>query len=479
MPPSASRFAILACCCLTASCAISSNARKSTEQAPQANNPVVGGASLAMTALRSTALATVREPVTTATLGVAVLWTRPHEALVSNIPVDLPEPPQVAEIPGTPEFERLLDKRHLPLSQKGSIKWLVDGKNFFPELDRKIAEAHKSIDIQVFIFDNDDVATRYADTLKERSKSVKVHVLFDDLGSTFAQLSPPDTPGPAGFTAPMNMASYLERDSKVRARRTLNPWLVSDHTKLMVFDQQCAMIGGMNIGREYYSEWHDLMCCVDGPVVTTLQKDFSRSWHKAGPLGDFATIFRKPDFFRKNHASPDDISLRPLRTDPVAGQYQVLKAYLLAIRSARTRIWIENPYIAHDEVIRALVGAARRGVDVRVILPAKGDSTIMDVANIATERTLIEAGAKIYRYPRMTHMKVMLCDGWGTMGSANLDTLSMRINRELNLAFRNPEAVAGLEKQVFLPDFRTSKRISLKDTESGIAPIAAKVASQL
>jgi cardiolipin synthase len=479
MPSSASRLPLLACCWLTASCAISSNARRSTEQAPQANNPVVGGASLAMTALRSTAVATIKEPITTARLGFALLWTRPHEALVANLPVELPLDPQAKEIPGSPEFEKLLDRKHFPLAQKGSVKWLVDGSQFFPELDRHIAAAKKSVDIQVFIFDNDDIATRYADVLKARSKEVKVHVLFDDLGSTFAQLSPPDTPGPIGFTAPINMARYLEDHSKVRARRILNPWLASDHTKLLVFDQQCAMLGGMNIGREYYSEWHDLMGCVEGPIVTTLAKDFNRSWHKAGPWGDFATLVRSPGFLRRNKAAPDDISIRPFRTDPSVGQYDVLKSYLLGIRSARKRIWIENPYIAHDELIRALSGAARRGVDVRVILPAHGDSGIMDIANISTERTLIQAGAKIYRYPRMTHMKVMLCDGWGTMGSANMDTLSMRINRELNIAFRSAASISALEKQVFLPDFKTSKLIKLSDTESSIAPLAEMVADQL
>ncbi|MDB6079416.1 MAG: hypothetical protein JWO82_3163 [Akkermansiaceae bacterium] len=477
MPSLASRFALLACS-LTASCAISSNARRSTELASQANNPVVGGASLAMTAFRATALATVKEPITTTRLGFALLWNRPREIVVSNLPVEIPSEPPEKEVPGTPEFEQLLDRKHFPLAQKGNVKWLVDGKQFFPELERQIAQAIKTINIQVFIFDNDDIAVKYADILKQRASSVKVKVLFDDLGSTFAQLSPPDTPGPIGFTAPINMADYLERDSKVRSRRVLNPWLASDHTKLLVFDDQRAMLGGMNIGREYYSEWHDLMACVEGPVVTTLAKDFNRSWRKAGPWGDFAA-FRKPGFLHRLKPSPDDISLRPFRTDPSTGQYEILKSYLMAIRSSRKRIWIENPYFAHDDLVQAVAGAARRGVDVRVILPEKGDSTIMDIGNIATARTLIQAGVKIYRYPRMTHMKVMLCDGWGTMGSANLDTLSMRINRELNIAFRNPAAVAGLENQIFLPDFKASKIMKLSETGSSVAPIAEMVADQL
>jgi cardiolipin synthase len=93
---------------------------------------------------------------------------------------------------------------------------------------------------------------------------------------------------------------------------------------------------------------------------------------------------------------------------------------------------------------------------------------------------LIEAGAKIYRYPRMTHMKVMICDGWAQVGSANLDTLSMRINRELNIAFSSPAAVKALEQQVFQRDFRASGRITHEETtSSAIAPVAEAVADQL
>jgi cardiolipin synthase len=79
----------------------------------------------------------------------------------------------------------------------------------------------------------------------------------------------------------------------------------------------------------------------------------------------------------------------------------------------------------------------------------------------------------------MTHMKVMIADGWGCIGSANLDTLSMRINRELNLAFSDPAVVRDLEQQVFLPDFRASKRIRLEETSSAVAPLAEAIADQL
>jgi cardiolipin synthase len=99
---------------------------------------------------------------------------------------------------------------------------------------------------------------------------VKVRVMFDDFGSATAHLSSPKTKVPASFQPPPDMRVYLEGGSNVRVRRTLNPWLVADHTKLLVFDDRTAILGGMNIGREYYNEWHDLMVRIDGPVVAHL-----------------------------------------------------------------------------------------------------------------------------------------------------------------------------------------------------------------
>jgi cardiolipin synthase len=354
----------------------------------------------------------------------------------------------------------------------------VDGPAFFHELDHQIAAARESINLQIFIFDNDDIGVRYANALKLRSTEIPVHVLFDDLGSTMAQQSAPKTLGPLGFAPPQNMSTYLRKDSKTRARRTLNPWLVCDHTKLIVFDQQIALVGGMNIGREYYSEWHDLMIRVEGPIVQTLSRDFTRAWRKAGPWGDLA-LLSNPAIFRHHESLSDGIPLRILRTDPTEGRYEILDATLLAIRGARKRIWIQNPYFGHDDLIVAVKAAARRGVDVRVIIPKGGDSSIMDAGNLSTAKNLMDAGAKVYMYPKMTHLKAILCDDWASVGSANFDTVSMRINRELNLAFPSATAVHALEKLVFLPDFQKSRKVLPKETEGLTIRIAETLGDQL
>lgn len=464
---------------LASSCgSLERNVARSTEHRPQANDPLTGGGQLVLSAFRATAVAGVRQPVTTLRSGLAMLWNRPSEFISSNLPFGVADSPPPAEIPGTPEFEVLLDRNGIPRRESGRLSWLVDGPGFFPELDRQLASARRSVNMQFFIYDNDDIAVRYADRLKLLAEKVPVRILFDDLGSTLAHTAAPETPAPAGFTPPADIEFYLKSESKIRVRRTLNPWLVCDHTKLLVFDQRTAIIGGMNMGREYFSEWHDLMVKIEGPIIETLSHEFDLAWRKAGPWGDLA-LLRTPSVFRRPPPVDGGIPLRLMRTDPAIGQHHILDATLLAIRAARTRVWIENPYFAHDAIAREVEAAARRGVDVRVVLPASGDSPIMDAGNLGTARAIIEAGGKVYRYPRMTHLKAMICDGWAQVGSANLDTLSMRINRELNLAFTDPATLRQLEKKVFLPDFRASQRIRIEETTSPAAAFAESIADQL
>jgi len=460
---------------LTSCGSLGLNARKSSEL-PQTNSSLDGARGVGMAIFRSTAVASLRQPVTTTKLGFALFYQRMRAMLrVNDSPPVLETQP--SEIPGSPEFEHLLDHHGIRHAGSGTLAFLVNGSSFYPDFEKEVAHARKSIDVQVYIFDNDDAAVHCADLLKARSGEIPVHVLCDDMGTTIAQTAAPDTPAPAGFTPPAEIVDYLREGSRVKVRRALNPWLVSDHTKLFVFDHERAYLGGMNIGREYRSEWHDLMARVEGPIVSPLQREFTRAWRKAGPWGDLALI-RNP-IHRDPPPLRSGIPLRILRTDTVVGRYDVLKATRYAIRASRKRIWVENPYFAADDIEDELVAAARRGVDVRVILPKRGDSTIMDTANLAAARHLMAAGVKVIRYPGMTHMKVMMCDGWATFGSANLDTLSMRINRELNLAFTDPKTIKALENAVFVPDFKRSTPLRKEETDGVIVPLVQSVARQL
>jgi cardiolipin synthase len=459
---------------LTTSCAsFERNARRSSEAREQANPLPVTGGSIALLVLRSTAVATVKQPVTTLRTGGALALNRTRELIRSNISLDRVPRELPPYAPGSDEFERALERNGCRRIGLGTIRPLVDGREFFPAYLGEIKKATHSVDTQLYIFDNDDTSVRCADLLRARSNEVRVRVLFDDLGTTMSHAAAPETPGPRGFTPPVDIAEYLSKGSNVHVRRNLNPWLVSDHTKLIVIDRKRAFLGGMNIGREYESEWHDLMVQVDGPVVEQLQRQFNRAWRKAGPGGDLA-LFRAPR--RQRQVSGEGVPLRILRTDPAEGTYEILKAFRLAIRASKKRIWIENPYFSSDDIADELIAAARRGVDVRVILPTRGDSGLMEAGNRATAQSLMAAGVKVLRYPGMTHLKIMICDDWATLGSANLDVLSLRINSELNLAFNDPASVRVLEKRIFETDFRKSRPFHFSEVDRPINPLAEAVA---
>ena len=95
--------------------------------------------------------------------------------------------------------------------------------------------------------------------VKQRATAIPTRILLDDIGSTISASLNPTTPGPPGFRAVPDITTYLRRDSELQLRRILDPWAIIDHCKLLVFDGKTALLGGINIGREYYSEWHDLM----------------------------------------------------------------------------------------------------------------------------------------------------------------------------------------------------------------------------
>jgi len=120
------------------------------------------------------------------------------------------------------------------------------------------------------------VAVEVADQLKRRSSAVKTRIVLDRMGTLAAGISPPATPLPENFVPPKSIFSYLKNGSEVHVRAFLNPWLSADHCKVIVIDGNRAWVGGMNIGREYRYEWHDLMVELKGPVVGSLENEFRK-----------------------------------------------------------------------------------------------------------------------------------------------------------------------------------------------------------
>jgi cardiolipin synthase len=354
------------------------------------------------------------------------------------------------------KWEQQLDTLVGAEQYRGSMEPLIDGEAFFVSLVQAIQDARESVEIRLYIFDSDDYALRIADLLKRRSHAIRVRVLVDQLGTLAAGQIPSASPYYSRSKPPVSIAAYLKQDSNIEVRTVNNPWLTSDHTKVIVVDRNRAYVGGMNIGREYRYEWHDLMVELNGPIVGRLLKDFDKRWAYAGFGGDlaFAIASLKDEPYSGEADEPGFIDIRPLYTR--TGDAQILRAQLAAIRQARSRIYVEQPYVSEDEVIAELIRARRRGVDVRVVLPVHSDSGFMNGANLLAARAFISNGVRVYGYPGMTHVKAALFDGWACLGSANFDKLSLRINQETDLATSDPHFVEQLQRELFEVDFARS-----------------------
>jgi cardiolipin synthase len=365
--------------------------------------------------------------------------------------------PELSYAPGMnlDEWEQDLDGISGQEQEKGTIEFLVDGDEYFPRLVTAFENALESIDIRTYIFDNDDFAVEVADVLKGRSTDVKIKVMFDALGNLLAMQADAES-APQDHVPPMSMESYLEQGSEIAVRSRANPWLTGDHTKTTIIDKKIAFVGGMNIGREYRYEWHDLMMQVTGPIVDRLQHDSDKAWARAGILGDVANFFR---FLagKKRNADDEGYAIRPLYTRSFDSQ--IYRAQLEAIRRSSNYILIENAYFSDDAILYELARARRRGVDVRVILPTSGNHGPLNSSNQVAINKMLENGIRVYLYPGMSHVKAAIFDGWACFGSANFDKLSLEINKELNLATSEPAVVNELLERIFLPDMAASTEI--------------------
>jgi cardiolipin synthase A/B len=375
-------------------------------------------------------------------------------------------------------FEAELDRQLKPARARGTVKLLMDAE-FFHTLSDALRTAQDPVDMQMYIFDNDDVAVAVADELKAASRRVPVRVLFDDLGTQQAcRIQPASLP--RGYQGPDDMLAYLKKDSNIDARRLRNIFLTSTHTKIITIGSQRAFIGGMN-GREYKHEWHDMMAEVRGPVVRLLQAEVNRAFRQTNIGGDLSHLFsqgsipgRDEKYRGSGIAEPAGAyDIRVFHTR--AFKPQIERAIHIAIRRAERRIWIENPYFADDRIVRELLAARDRGVDVRVVVPFISDQKIMGANNLATASVLLRHGVKVYAYPRKHHLKAALFDDWAFIGSANLDHLSLRLNEEVNIAYSAPAAIREIENRLFLKDFRVSKELRPNSIQTDFKTVLAEM----
>lgn len=223
----------------------------------------------------------------------------------------------------------------------------------------------------------------------------------------------------------------------------------------------------MNIGREYRSDWHDMMIEVTGPLLGWMQKTFDRCWAHHGWGGDLAEMAAQLRSGRKAAARipvpAGAIPVRPLYGTAIHSDIKT--SQFAALRAAQQRIWLENSYLTDSHYIHELIQARHRGLDVRVILPEENDSPLIKLSNKALIPRLLRHGIRVWTVPEMSHVKAAIYDGWATVGSANYDRLSFRVNQEFNIGYSDPATVETLRRDLFLKDMdRGRELLSVPET---------------
>lgn len=334
------------------------------------------------------------------------------------------------------------------LSGGNDVRLLQDGREAFPAMLEAIAGARHSVLVEMYTIASDRTGHLFAKALAERAKAgVPVRVLYDSAGSR--------------ETATSMFRELRSSGAIVTPFRPwgLYTWRKRDHRKLIVVDGRIGFVGGANLTDEYAPDggnWRDLVVRIEGPEVADLVALFAEVWIEEEEDSLFPTG-------TPPHAPPVEGGIRVavMGSGRPAERRQIERHYRHAMAHARRRIWIANAYFVPSRTaIRLLKSAARRGVDVRLLMPTKTDALPVYHAGRALFAGLLSAGVRIFEYQgRVLHAKMMTIDGaWSSVGSYNLDHLSLFHNYEIAAVVIDPSFGARLEA-TFEADLASAREI--------------------
>ena len=354
-----------------------------------------------------------------------------------------------------PQFERAAGTMLTPTLIGGNrARQLLNGDEIFPAMLGAIAAAERSITLETYIYFSGQTGDRFSEALRERAEAgVRVHVLLDWVGGDLD-----------------DVLLHKMRASGVEIRRYNAPRWHSvarfnnrTHRKLMVVDGRVGYIGGVGLADKWSGNaqdpqhWRDTHFEVVGPVVGQMQSAFLDNWIEAT-----GQVLRSDAYFPAL-AEAGDAKAQVFSASPGGGSKSMQLLYLMSINSAAQTIELSASYFIPDEVSKqALVNAARRGVQVRIIVPGPHmDMGVVRHASRANWGPLLEAGIEIHEYqPTMFHCKVLVVDGlWTSVGSTNFDSRSFSVNDEANMNVYDA-AFAQAQRDVFEQDLQHSRRIT-------------------
>jgi len=350
-----------------------------------------------------------------------------------------------------------------PLTKGNKVTLLADGQATYAAMFEVIRNAKAHINLETFILEDDEIGRKFTDLLLlKQAEGVQVNIIYDSVGS----LKTPE----AFFKRLRDGGIQVVEFNPVNPLKAQGEWTLMhpDHRKILIVDGKVAILGGINISSVYTSSlsgrkkiegeplpWRDTDVQIEGPAATEAQKLFLETWLKQeGP--ELAESKYLPDQKEYGNAL-----VRVVGSTPGQSNRITFIVYVSAITFAEHSIHLTNAYfIPDDQIMDAFTDAARRGVDVKIILPATTDSSLALNAARYNYSGLLKAGVKIYeRRNAILHAKTAVIDGvWSTVGSTNLDYWSLLSDDEVNAVVLSREFAVEMEK-MFDMDLAESDRI--------------------
>lgn len=334
------------------------------------------------------------------------------------------------------------------------IKIFTLGREKFESLKRDLKNARENIYLQYYIFSDDALGTEISDILIRKAKEgVKVRVIYDHVGSFSARNRFFKRMNENGVeTHPFFRVTFPQLANRINWR---------NHRKIVVIDNEIGYIGGMNIADRYEkgatdgSAWRDTHFRLRGDIVHSLLYSFLTDWYFRNPeeLIDYPEI-KECDL--NNH-----VGMQLISSGPMSIYNNIALCFQKAISTATKSIYIQTPYfLPTDGLLHALEAAALANVDVRIMIPRKSDSKMLQFASFSYITQCLKAGIKVYLYePGMLHAKAMIVDeGFVTAGSTNFDFRSFENNFEANLLIYD-ETTNRRMRDIFFEDLKKCEKI--------------------
>ncbi len=354
-----------------------------------------------------------------------------------------------------------------PLAAGNKVTLLIDGPATYAAMFKAIQNAKDHINLETFIFEDDEMGRRFADLLlQKQSEGVQVNLIYDSLGCLRT---------PAAFFQRLRDGgiSALEYNP-INPAKAREKWLLTnrDHRKILVADGKVAFTGGVNISQVYSSSglsgerrernikeaWRDTHVQIEGPAVAELQKLFLDTWtSQKGPEPP------KRDYFPPLKREGSDL-VEVVGSTPGQENRITYIMYVSGFIYAQNFIHLTNSYFVPDkQTLKALTNAARRGVDVKIILPGASDELTVLYAGRSHYAHLLKNGVKLYEHrDAMVHAKTAVIDGiWSTIGSTNMDLWSFLRNDEVNAIVLGTDFATEMEA-MFAKDIAESNQIDLE-----------------